>query len=198
MTFISKTVENMILDGKLYQAVVVDSEGLPVDARGEMFDPEILSAFAFPLQEVLRNLQDTLGIDKIKELSLRTLGRKLRITMSFFSANAMDFCLMILSPGTAAHPPALSELVPMEEGAPQADVQEQPEKPEAPCEPPVVLEGPLPAESLEALSDQVSRKLFRDILEQMVERRIQKATEEAVQREMNKLRSKAKLDLSDE
>ncbi|MDW7760167.1 MAG: roadblock/LC7 domain-containing protein [Acidobacteriota bacterium] len=198
MTFISKTVEDMIHDGKLYQAVVVDSEGLPVDARGEMFDPEILSAFAFPLQEVLRNLQDTLGIEKIKELSLRTIGRKLRITMSFFSVNATDFCLIILSPGTSAPPPALSELVPMEEGPPPAETPEQPDRPAAAVETPAVLEGPLPPESLEALSEQVSRKLFRDILEQMVERRIQRATEEAVQREMDKLRSKAKIDISQE
>lgn len=198
MTFISKAVENMILEGKLYQAVVVDSEGLPVDARGEMFDPEILSAFAFPLQEVLRNLQDTLEIDKIKELSLRTLGRKLRITMSFFSVNAMDFCLIILSPGTAATPPGLSELVPLDEGAAPSEVPQQPETPAAPLEPPAVLEGPLPAESLEALSDQVSRKLFRDILEQMVERRIQRATEEAVQREISKLRSRADIDLTED
>ena len=198
MTFISKAVEDMIRDGKLYQAVVVDSEGLPVDARGEMFDPEILSAFAFPLQEVLRNLQDTLGIEKIKELSLRTLGRRLRINMSFFSANAVEFCLILLSPGASAPPPALSELVPMEETSIQTEAPDHPDRPAATAESPAVFEGPLPPESLEALSEQVSRKLFRDILEQMVERRIQRATEEAVQREMDKLRSKAKTDLSRE
>jgi predicted regulator of Ras-like GTPase activity (Roadblock/LC7/MglB family) len=116
--FISKTVEDMIRDGKLHQAVVVDRDGLVVDARGELYDPEVLSAFAFPLQQTLHSLQETLGLEKIKEVSLRTEDRKLRITLSFFVANAQDFCLMVLAPGAGAVRSTVSEIVHLEPDQP--------------------------------------------------------------------------------
>jgi len=118
--FISKTVEDMIGDGKLHQAVVVDSDGLVVDARGEMYDPEVLSAFAFPLQQTLRTLQETLGLERIKEVSLRTEDRKLRITLSFFVANAQDFCLMVLAPGAGAARAGVSDIIRVEPETAQA------------------------------------------------------------------------------
>lgn len=168
MKFISKTVEDMIRDGKLHQAVVVDSDGLVVDARGEMYDPETLSAFAFPIQQTLRSLEETLAVDRIKEVSLRTEDRKLRITLSFFVANAQDFCLMVLAPGAAALRPSVTDILPSE-------------PPEA-APPPATAPAPVPAGGAEAASEV-------ETLGQRVLRRLQPELErlvaEAVRREMD-------------
>jgi len=172
--FISKTVEDMIREGKLHQAVVVDSDGLVVDARGEMYDPELLSAFAFPLQQTLRSLQDALGLEKIKEVSLRTEDRKLRMTLSFFVANAQDFCLMVIAPGAGADRQAVSDIIRIEPEAvplPARPDEAGPDlRPEPPASPQSEFQASRPTadselseEALEALSVRVLQRLHPEL-----------------------------------
>ncbi len=188
MKFISKTVEDMIRDGKLHQAVVVDRDGLVVDARGEMYDPEVLSAFAFPLQQTIHSVQETLGLEKIKEVSLRTEDRKLRITLSFFVANAQDFCLMVLAPGAGAARSAASDIIRIEpevppppaipaEGQPVPQAGPPASLPSAsPADMPAAVSGP-PEEGLESLSARVLERLYPELT---------RIVGEAIRREMDK------------
>ncbi|MBN2207528.1 MAG: roadblock/LC7 domain-containing protein [Candidatus Aminicenantes bacterium] len=173
MKFISKTVEDMIQDGKLHQAVVVDSDGLVVDARGEMYDPEILSAFAFPIQQTLRSLQETLAVERIKEVSLRTEDRKLRITLSFFVANAQDFCLMVRAPGAAAARPAVSDILRVETEAVAAPVRAGEEEASSA---PVSASAAEAGADLEALTQRVLRRLQPEL---------ERIAAEAVRREID-------------
>jgi predicted regulator of Ras-like GTPase activity (Roadblock/LC7/MglB family) len=169
LKFISKTVEDMIRDGKLHQAVVVDNDGLVVDARGEMYDPEVLSAFAFPLQETLRTLQETLGVERIREVSLRTEDRKLRITLSFFVANAQDFCLMVLAPGAAAARAGVADIIRVEpEAAPPAGP--------APAAPPPQGDAGAAGADVDVLGLRVLKRIHPDL---------ERIVAEAVRRELD-------------
>lgn len=180
MKFISKTVEDMIREGKLHQAVVVDSDGLVVDARGEMYDPEVLSAFAFPLQQTLSSLQETLGLERIKEVSLRTEDRKVRITLSFFVANAQDFCLMVLAPGAGTARSGVSDIIRIEPESAPAQAAEDRSVPQAgPSAPPSSDasggESEQPGDDFGPLTGRVLRRLQPEL---------ERIVAEAVRREM--------------
>ncbi|MFQ6082921.1 MAG: roadblock/LC7 domain-containing protein [Candidatus Aminicenantia bacterium] len=107
----NEKIKELIENGKLIQVVLVDTEGMVIKARGDLYDPEVLSAIFSPFQGLVRNIQENLKVDGVEELSLRTEGRRFRLILRYFTADGTEFFLIAICPISSSYRQITTEII---------------------------------------------------------------------------------------
>jgi len=108
---IKEKIEGMIKDGKLMQVVLLDTEGMVVEAVGDMYDSEVLSAIFFPFQSFVNKVREDLKISEVEEFSLKSEEGKFMIILRYFTANEMKFFIIAICPVTSSYRQLTTELI---------------------------------------------------------------------------------------
>ena len=94
----SKEINELIRNGKLAQVVILDTEGMIVEAIGDWYDSELLISLFFHFKSFIKNSQENLKLDRVEEVSLRTEKERLKITLRYFTTDGMEFFLIAICP----------------------------------------------------------------------------------------------------
>ncbi|OGD09098.1 MAG: hypothetical protein A2Y86_02450 [Candidatus Aminicenantes bacterium RBG_13_62_12] len=111
MRFLSPEVRPFLERGEILELVLLDGEGMVLDAEGAHFPPEQLAAFFSPLHGLLTNIRQGLNIEAFEEISVRTLGPRMRVILQPFSAQESPYLLIALYPITTFYRQVTTDIV---------------------------------------------------------------------------------------
>ena len=111
MRFNKDNAEDLIQKGHLLQAALLDGEGMIIDAVGDEYDPEKMSAVFFALQNFATELERNLNLKETMEFSFRTNSLRLRLNIRHVPTEGTDLTLVCLTPIPNDHMPTLKELL---------------------------------------------------------------------------------------
>ncbi len=100
MRYLDQSTQTLIERGDVLELVLVDSEGMVLDSRGDLFPPEQLAALFSPFHRLLDNIKQSAKLGSVEEISIRTLDPRLRIVVQPFSVHDLPFLLIALYPIT--------------------------------------------------------------------------------------------------
>jgi hypothetical protein len=109
----NKEINELIRDGKLIQVVILDTEGMIVEAVGDRYDSELLTSLFFHFKSFIENSQENLKLDRVEEVSLRTEKEQLKITLRYFMVERMEFFLIAVCPITRSSHQTTDEVIQM-------------------------------------------------------------------------------------
>lgn len=104
----NKEMTELLNNGKLIQGIILDTEGMIVEAVGDRYDTELLTSLFFHFQSFINSSQENLKLDKLDEVSLITEKEQLKITFHSFAIDEMELFLIAIYPmdsssGQSAH-----------------------------------------------------------------------------------------------
>jgi hypothetical protein len=111
MMFNKSRAGDLIRQGHLLQAVLLDSEGLLIDAAGERYEPEKLSSVYFSVRTLAADLERELDITEVLEFSFRMPAQRMRLNIRHVPSQGQDLILICLLPIPLSHMPTLRELL---------------------------------------------------------------------------------------
>lgn len=202
MSFISNKLKGLIKEGKLSQVVVVDSEGFVIETFGESYEPDVISAAFSPLYRYIESVQETLQIEEVEEITLRTEKEKNRIILRNFIINESKFLLIAVLPVTSSYRQLMTEIIQsegesiikkaasreladgQEELSEEKTTEQKPEEKEVEVEEkkaPVISD-----ELIDLVSDKVLNKLFYSFIEKIVEKKVLEIADDLIKKEIEK------------
>ena len=111
MSEVQEKIKAMINEGNLIQVALIDTEGMVVEAAGDKYNSEILSAVLFPYHNFVSKFKEELKIEGVEEFSLKNDENQIRIILRHFSANEMKFFLLAVFPVTSPYRQMTNELI---------------------------------------------------------------------------------------
>jgi len=111
MTFNKNRAGDLIRQGHLIQAVLLDNEGMLIDAAGERYEPEKLSSIFFSVKSLAADLERELNITEVLEFAFRMPAQRLRLNIRHVPTEGQDLILICLLPIPLSHMPTLRELL---------------------------------------------------------------------------------------
>lgn len=107
----TKKIEGILKNGNLYQIVVVDNEGMAVEAIGNLYDPEMLSALFSSTLRFVTDLKRNLKVNGIEKLSLKIGKRPFKFILRFFKVDGKDFFIIAICHVNCSHSQAMKEII---------------------------------------------------------------------------------------
>lgn len=111
MHYFSREIQILLERGDVLELVLVDGEGMVLEARGDHYPPEQLAALFSPLHRLLETIRLNMDIGGIEEISVRTLSPRMRILVQSFSVQESPFLLIALYPITTFYRQVTSDIV---------------------------------------------------------------------------------------
>ena len=111
MRFNKSRGSDLIREGHLLQAILLDAEGMLIDAVGDRYEPERLSSIFFSIRKLGSDLERDLEMKEVMEFSFRTSDEKLRLNIRHVPSHGQDLYLVCLLPLPLGHMPTLRELL---------------------------------------------------------------------------------------
>jgi len=111
MRYLSQEIRPLLERKDLLGLVLVDGEGMVLDAEGELYPPEQLAALFSPLHKMLDNVQRNINVEGIEEISIRTLNPRMRIIVQAFSVHQSPYLLIALYPITTFYRQVTSDII---------------------------------------------------------------------------------------
>ncbi len=111
MRYLTEEIRTLLENKELLQLVLVDREGMILDAEGDLFDPEQLAALFLPVDLLLKNISRDLPLERVEEISVRTFGPRLRVVLQSFSVAESSYMLIALFPLTTFYRQITADIV---------------------------------------------------------------------------------------
>lgn len=111
MVFNKSRAADLIRSGRLLQAVLLDAEGMVIDAVGERYDLERLVAVFFGARTFAAELEQSLDLEKTVEISFRSESQRMRLNVRHVGAEGENMTLVCLVPLPSQRMPTVKELL---------------------------------------------------------------------------------------
>lgn len=111
MRYLSQEIRPLLERKDLLGLVLVDGEGMVLDAEGELYPPEQLAALFSPLHRMLDGIRGNIRVRGIEEISIRTLDPRMRIIVQAFSVQQSPYLLIALYPITTFYRQVTSDII---------------------------------------------------------------------------------------
>ena len=111
MRYLSEDIRPLLENKELLELVLVDGEGMVLDAAGDLFDPEQLAALFLPVDLLLKNISRDLPLERVEEISVRAFGPRLRVVLQSFSVAESSYLLIALFPITTFYRQITADIV---------------------------------------------------------------------------------------
>jgi hypothetical protein len=111
MRYLTEEIRTLLENKELLQLVLVDREGMVLDAEGDLFDPEHLAALFLPVDLLLKNISRDLPLERVEEISVRAFGPRLRVVLQSFSVAEASYLLIALFPLTTFYRQITADIV---------------------------------------------------------------------------------------
>jgi len=111
MRYLTEEIRSLLENKELLQLVLVDREGMVLDAAGDLFDPEQLAALFLPVDLLLKNISRDLPLERVEEISVRAFGPRLRVVLQSFSVAESSYLLIALFPITTFYRQITADIV---------------------------------------------------------------------------------------
>ncbi len=115
MRFNKSRAIDLIRQGRLLQAALLDGEGMIVDTVGERYDPERLASVYFSSKTYAGELERDLELGRTLEISFRSENQRMRLNVKHVGADGENLTLICLVPLPSLRLPSLKELLMDEE-----------------------------------------------------------------------------------
>lgn len=115
MRFNKSRALDLIRQGRLLQAALLDGEGMIVDTVGERYDADRLAAVYFSSKTFAQDLERDLGLGRTLEISFRSESQRMRLNVKHVGAEGENLTLICLVPLPSLRLPSLKELLMDEE-----------------------------------------------------------------------------------
>jgi len=111
MRYLSEDIRPLLEKKELLELVLVDREGMVLDAAGNLFDPEQLAALFLPVHLLLQNIGRDLPLERVEEISVRALGPRIRVVLQPFSVAETSYLLIALFPITTFYRQITADII---------------------------------------------------------------------------------------
>jgi hypothetical protein len=111
MRYLSEDIRLLLEQKEIIELVLLDEEGMVLDAEGKAFEPEHLAALISPLQGYLQNICAGLPLQAVEEISVRTLGPRMRVVLQPFTVAGSSYLLIALFPVTTFYRQVTADIV---------------------------------------------------------------------------------------
>jgi len=111
MRYLSEDIRPLLENKELLELVLVDGEGMVLDAEGDLFNPEQLAALFLPVDLLLKNISRDLPLERVEEISVRAFGPRLRVVLQSFSVAESSYLLIALFPITTFYRQIIANIV---------------------------------------------------------------------------------------
>jgi len=111
MRYLSEDIRPLLEQKELIELVLLDGEGMVLDAEGDAFEPERLAALFSPLQQFLQNICGGLPLEGVEEISVRTLGPRTRVVLQPFTVAEASYLLIALFPVTTFYRQVTADII---------------------------------------------------------------------------------------
>ena len=109
----NKEMTELLKNGKLIQGIILDTEGMIVEAAGDRYDTELLTSLFFHFQNFIDSSRENLKLDRLDEVSLITEKEQLKITFRSFSIDEMELFLIAIYPTASSSGQSAHEIIPI-------------------------------------------------------------------------------------
>ena len=111
MRYLSQEIRPLLEQRELLGLVLVDREGMVLDAEGDLYPAELLAALFSPLHKLLEDIRERMNIQGMEEISVRTVGPRLRVILQDFTVNDSSYLLIALFPITTFYRQVTTDIV---------------------------------------------------------------------------------------
>ncbi|MBN2199885.1 MAG: hypothetical protein JW747_08575 [Candidatus Aminicenantes bacterium] len=111
MRYLSQEIRPLLERNEILGLVLVDGEGMVLDAEGGLYPPEHLAALFSPLYRMLDDIQHNINVEGIEEISIRTLNPRMRIIVQGFSVQQSPYLIIALYPITTFYRQVTSDII---------------------------------------------------------------------------------------
>jgi hypothetical protein len=111
MRYLSEEIRPLLEKKELLELVLVDREGMVLDAEGKLFNPEQLAALFLPVHLLLQNISRDLPLERVEEISVRALGPRIRVVLQSFTVGEASYLLIALFPLTTFYRQITSDII---------------------------------------------------------------------------------------
>jgi len=111
MRYLSEEIRPLLEKKELLELVLVDREGMVLDAEGNLFDPEQLAALFLPVHLLLQNISRDLPLERVEEISVRALGPRIRVVLQPVTVAEASYLLIALFPTTTFYRQITADII---------------------------------------------------------------------------------------
>lgn len=111
MRYLSQEIKPLLERKELLGLVLVDDEGMVLDAEGELYPPEQLAAAFAPFHRLLDDVRRRMNVGGLEEVSVRTLEPRLRIIVQSFTVREERYLIVALYPISTFYRQVTSDIV---------------------------------------------------------------------------------------
>jgi len=111
MRYLSEEIRPLLEKKELLELVLVDREGMVLDAEGNLFDPEQLAALFLPVHLLLQNISRDLPLERVEEISVRALGPRIRVVLQPVTVAEASYLLIALFPITTFYRQITADII---------------------------------------------------------------------------------------
>ncbi|MBN1273142.1 MAG: hypothetical protein JXB26_12805 [Candidatus Aminicenantes bacterium] len=111
MSEVHDKIKTMIQGGKLYQVVMIDTEGMIIDSIGNEYNSENLASLFFPSHTFMETIREELGVAGVEEISIETKEKGHKIILRYLPVEEMHFYLITVCPASVPQQMVMSQVV---------------------------------------------------------------------------------------
>jgi hypothetical protein len=111
MRYLGEEIRPLLEKKELLELVLVDGEGMVLDAEGKVFNPEQLAALFLPVHLLLQNIGRDLPLERVEEVSVRAFGPRIRIVLQSFTVAEASYLLIALFPITTFYRQITADII---------------------------------------------------------------------------------------